>query len=87
MKMWRLALMCLVAGSLLTGCGSLKKLTGQRDDSVLPGEREDILPADQQVNPKIDKKTSAADATACDPTIDVSCPPAVDQEVADAGTQ
>lgn len=31
----------------LGGCSKLKKLTGQTNDTVLPGQREDILPPDQ----------------------------------------
>lgn len=40
-----LALMLAVA---VSGCSTVKKFTGQRDDSILPGQREDILPPDQQ---------------------------------------
>jgi hypothetical protein len=77
MKMFRIALMLAVAVPLLAGCSSLKKFTGQRDDTVLPGEREDILPADQQVNPKPGK---AGDIAACDPAVDLNCDQPVDQE-------
>ncbi len=34
--------------SLLAGCTTLKRVTGQIDDSVLPGQRQEILPQDQQ---------------------------------------
>ena len=34
--------------ALLAGCSTLKRVTGQIDDSVLPGQRQDILPQDQQ---------------------------------------
>jgi len=37
-----------VAVSLLAGCTTLKKVTGQQNDTVLPGAREEILPPDQQ---------------------------------------
>jgi hypothetical protein len=37
-----------VALSLLSGCASMKHLTGQTNDTVLPGQREEILPPDQQ---------------------------------------
>lgn len=78
----RLLILALAAG-LLVGCGSFKKLTGQRNDTVLPGERENILPPEQQVNPKPGQ--SAADAAplepeACDPTVDLNCDKPVDQE-------
>jgi hypothetical protein len=32
----------------LMGCSMVKKFTGQRDDSILPGTREDILPPEAQ---------------------------------------
>lgn len=89
MKVTRQLLVLAIAASLLAGCGSLKKLTGQRNDTVLPGERENILAEDQQVNPKISKKGEAdADtATACDPNIDVNCEQPVDQEAGGADIQ
>ena len=34
--------------ALLSGCTTLKKVTGQQNDTVLPGARENILPPDQQ---------------------------------------
>ena len=34
--------------SLLAGCSTLKRATGQIDDSVLPGQRQEVLPPDQQ---------------------------------------
>ncbi len=30
----------------LMACSTVKKFTGQRDDSILPGTREDVLPPD-----------------------------------------
>jgi hypothetical protein len=41
--------------SLLAGCTTLKKVTGQQDDTVLPGQRETILPPDQTIaqDPKV----------------------------------
>lgn len=42
----------LVAASVLAmsvaGCSTVKRATGQLDDSVLPGQRENVLPPDQQ---------------------------------------
>ncbi|MEO6609428.1 MAG: hypothetical protein ABIN69_13270 [Aestuariivirga sp.] len=32
----------------MAGCTTFKKVTGQTNDTVLPGQREDILPPDQQ---------------------------------------
>lgn len=77
MKTLRIALALALATSMLAGCGTLKKFTGQRNDTVLPGEREDILPADQQVNPKPGK---ADDLAVCDPAVDLNCEQAIDQE-------
>ncbi len=34
--------------SLLAGCTTLKRATGQIDDTVLPGQRQEVLPPDQQ---------------------------------------
>jgi hypothetical protein len=39
----------LIVLTALGGCGSIKRLTGQTDDSVLPGQREDVLPPEKQV--------------------------------------
>ncbi len=64
-------------GVSATGCTTIKKMTGQTDDSVLPGQREDILPPDAQTakDPKVTGKKN----TACD-TNDINCIPPVDQE-------
>jgi hypothetical protein len=88
MKLTRTIVVIALAASLLSGCGSFKKLTGQRNDTVLPGQREDILPADQQVNPKPGKQDSlASGAAACDPDVDLNCPTGVDQEAAGSANQ
>jgi hypothetical protein len=88
MKLKRTIVILAVAASLLAGCSSFKKLTGQRNDTVLPGQREDILPEDQQRNPKPGKKGElAADVPACDPAVDVNCETAVDQEAGTSGIQ
>jgi hypothetical protein len=55
---------------VLAGCGALKKFTGKRDDTVLPGEREDVLPPEQQRNAKPGADKNEAP---CDPAIDVDC--------------
>ena len=87
--LFRLSLAAAVTGALLGGCGTLKKFTGQRNDTVLPGERENILSPDQQVNQEVDvkgaKKASPGPADAkpaCDPNVE-DCPPepdTIDQE-------
>ena len=74
---FRLFVAVAVATSLFGGCSTLKKFTGQRNDKILPGQREDILSPDQQVNqdPSISgKKTLGSGDLPCDPTVDV-CPP------------
>jgi hypothetical protein len=76
-----------VAASLLAGCGMFNKLTGQRDDTILPGAREDILPPDQQVNNKSAAQDIAGDGTQCDPAKDPNCPEAINQEGAGDGLQ
>jgi hypothetical protein len=92
MKVWRVACACLVAATLLSGCGTFKKLTGKRDDTVLPGQREDVLPADQQRLPRPGKDAANADSF-CDPTVDATCAqqpdadPSIDQEAAGDGLQ
>ncbi len=35
-------------GLALSGCSTLKKVTGQSNDTVLPGQREEIIPEDQK---------------------------------------
>ncbi len=37
----------LAASAALGGCSTFKKLTGKSNDTVLPGQREDILTPDQ----------------------------------------
>jgi outer membrane biogenesis lipoprotein LolB len=36
------------ATALLAGCGALNNLTGQTDNTVLPGQREDAIPGRTQ---------------------------------------
>jgi outer membrane protein assembly factor BamE (lipoprotein component of BamABCDE complex) len=38
----------------LSGCSTIKKFTGQRDDTVLPGSREDVLPPQKIQAPEPD---------------------------------
>lgn len=55
----------------LGGCTSIKKLTGQTNDTVLPGQREDVLPSDQQT--ARDPIITGQQAKPCDPKI-TNCP-------------
>jgi hypothetical protein len=58
---------------VLGGCSSIKKLTGQRNDTVLPGQREDVLPPDRQVgqDPAVMGKAKST-AAECTPD-DLNC--------------
>jgi hypothetical protein len=82
MRIARFILVSVCAATLLTGCSTLKKFTGQRNDTVLPGTREEILPPDQQVNPKPgNKDVLNGEPAQCDPAVDDRCAgKAVDQE-------
>jgi hypothetical protein len=71
---------------MLGGCGTLKKFTGQRNDTVLPGQREDILTPEQtkRQDPNVSGGQTAqqpADTTdiPCDPT-QQDCSGGIDQE-------
>jgi PBP1b-binding outer membrane lipoprotein LpoB len=80
-----LLLPVLAAALLLSGCSTIKKFTGQRDDSVLPGQREEILPPDQytakkDLNKQAQPQTTAPGGTAgskadapCNPEVDPEC--------------
>jgi hypothetical protein len=41
-------ILALALVTALGGCTSIKRATGQLDDSVLPGQRENVLPPEQQ---------------------------------------
>jgi hypothetical protein len=68
-----LILISLVA---LVGCSSIKKMTGQTNDTVLPGPREEILVPDQQT--ARDPIVTGQDARPCDPK-KTKCPTDVTQ--------
>ncbi len=78
MKKRSTVLLALLLATSLTGCSTVKKFTGQQDNSVLPGNREEILPPDQQTaqDPDVTGKKTAP----CSPD-DASCAtPPGDQE-------
>ena len=64
----------LAAMVALGGCTSIKKVMGKTNDTVLPGQREDVLAPDQQTarDPVV---TGQQAAPPCDPTL-VKCPDA-----------
>ncbi len=86
-----LALLLAVSAVSVSGCSSIKKLTGQRNDTVLPGQREDILPPEQTraQDPSVLQKDTATapggspaggtDTIPCDPSAQ-DCSSGVDQE-------
>lgn len=55
----------------LTGCTSFKKITGQTNDTVLPGQREEVLDRTQQTarDPAVTRKKGEL----CDPAVSI-CP-------------
>jgi hypothetical protein len=48
MTLPRKILIAAAAAALLAGCGTLNSLTGQTDNTVLPGQREDAIPGRTQ---------------------------------------
>ena len=64
-------ILILVLMVAMVGCTSLKKITGQTNDTVLPGQREDVLAPDQQTarDPEVTRKKGEP----CDPTVSI-CP-------------
>jgi hypothetical protein len=44
----------LAASLAMSGCSTIKKFTGQRDDTVLQGAREDVLPTQKIQAPEPD---------------------------------
>jgi len=68
-KLSTFLIVALLATSLMA-CSTVKKFTGQRDDSILPGNREEILPPDQQTarDPEVTGKNTAP----CNPD-DIDC--------------
>ena len=76
-KITTLLLAALLASSLMA-CSTVKKFTGQQDNSVLPGDREEILTPEQQT--ARDPEVTGKKTTPCNPD-DLNCigPPG-DQE-------
>jgi hypothetical protein len=86
--MQRRAFLALIpAAAMLGGCSKLKRLTGQTNNTVLPGQREDILPPDQHTakneevaaEPPIEQAPPPVAKTkggVCNPEVDPDCAPA-----------
>jgi hypothetical protein len=83
----RAALSVIALSGLLGGCSTFKKLTGQRNDTVLPGEREEILSPDnytaknedlnappaEGAEPPPAAKTAPPAGQTCNPEVDPEC--------------
>ena len=87
----KIVIAVVVSALLVTGCSQMKRLTGQRDDTILPGERETVLTPEQTKinNPDVTQKQASGAATPdanspndlaapCDPEIDSTCTPPAD---------
>jgi len=70
-------LLVMAFATSLMACSTVKKFTGQRDDSILPGNREEILPPEQQT--ARDPVVTGEKKAECKPN-DPKCVPPVDQE-------
>ncbi len=79
MKKISILLLLVVLGYSTSGCTSFKKLTGQMDDSTLPGQREDILPPEAQTAKDPDVTGKKKSSYECAPD-DLNCVAPVDQE-------
>jgi hypothetical protein len=75
-KLMTFLLITLLATSLMA-CSMAKKFTGQRDDSILPGTREEILPPEAQT--ARDPVVTGEKKAECKPE-DPKCAHPVDQE-------
>lgn len=62
----------LLAGLALAGCSSIDKLTGQTDNTVLPGQREDAVPG----RPQFPAPADSAPQTSAPPVETADVPPA-----------
>ena len=78
MKKLTTFLLVIAFATSLMACSMVKKFTGQRDDSILPGTREEILPPEAQTarDPVV---TGEQKKEKCKPD-DIECIAPVDQE-------
>jgi hypothetical protein len=77
MKKLMTFLLIMAFATSLMACSMVKKFTGQRDDSILPGTREEILPPEAQT--ARDPVVTGEKKADCKPE-DPKCPPPADQE-------
>ena len=66
-----------ILGGLLCGCSYVDRLTGETDNTVLPGAREDAVPGRSQFpDPSERAQTASAPGGDSQPgTPDANCPP------------
>jgi hypothetical protein len=57
-------LLAAAAMTLLSGCGTLNSLTGQTDNTVLPGQREEAIPGRAKFPEKQDVAVGSGSTTA-----------------------
>ncbi|MCB1378963.1 MAG: hypothetical protein KDK89_11435 [Alphaproteobacteria bacterium] len=65
-------------GAILSGCGAFDKFTGQVDDTVLPGQREDAVPGRSQFPDKAEGPVTQGSDTSAEPEQAPSSPCAAD---------
>jgi hypothetical protein len=86
MKMKFATIFLLACAVSVTGCSAVRKFTKKNDNTVLSGERKDILSPEQY---KVEDATvsgggeTTSDAKPCNPDVDPECAPSVDQEAGD----
>jgi hypothetical protein len=77
MKKLTTFLLVMAFATSLMACSTVKKFTGQRDDSILPGTREEVLPPEAQT--ARDPVVTGEKKAECKPD-DIECIAPVDQE-------
>jgi hypothetical protein len=83
MTLKRMVLLGAIAAAL-AGCSTINSLTGQTDNTVLPGQREEAIPGRSQFPEAGDTIAPApSSASSCEPG-DPSCPPADGSDGGDA---
>ena len=78
MKKLTTLFMVIALATSLMACSMVKKFTGQQDDSILPGTREEILPPDQQT--ARDPSVTGKKPVPCKANDNNCSPPPIDQE-------
>jgi hypothetical protein len=78
MKMMRNMLVLGVAAAMLGGCSTLNSLTGQTDNTVLPGKREEAIPGRAQFPDTQDSSVTASTGAPVEQGPDETPPPAAE---------